>query len=66
MPEATNKYAGDLKLLTSTTLKDTENLLLFNETEGERISVGDAVFYFAENMLAEDVVNSWTSILGEE
>lgn len=64
MAEITDKYAGDMSLETSETLSDEDYFVLFDTREGKRLSVGDAIVFFKENILSQETMDLWEQILG--
>jgi len=62
--EITDKYAGDMSLETSETLSDEDYFVLFDTREGKRLSVGDAIVFFKENILSQETMDLWEQILG--
>ena len=64
MAEITDKYAGDMSLETAETLSDEDYFVLFDTREGKRLSVGDAIVFFKENILSQETMDLWEQILG--
>lgn len=64
MAEISDKYAGDMSLETADTLSDEDYFVLFDTREGKRLSVGDAVAFFKDNILSDETVELWENILG--